>query len=80
MAGRRPLVLSATGLTWSRYAGGNFTLALDALDARSPELSTSLTGSPPAPGADHHGGGDADADPLTRPRPTRCCGSPATTA
>ncbi len=31
------LVLSATGLTWSGYAGGRFEAALEALDARSPD-------------------------------------------
>jgi uncharacterized iron-regulated membrane protein len=53
------LVLSATGLTWSRYAGGNFTAVLDAFDAHAPELSASAA----APG--HHGGTTAgDADPA----------------
>ena len=37
------LFLSATGLTWSRYAGANFGAGLDALDARAPKLSTALT-------------------------------------
>jgi uncharacterized iron-regulated membrane protein len=51
------LFLSATGLTWSRYAGENFTVALDTLNAHTPELSTTLTGAaPPAAGGGHHGG------------------------
>jgi len=45
------LILSATGLTWSRFAGGNFTAVLDAFDAHSPELSTSV-----AAAAGHHDG------------------------
>ena len=47
------LILSATGLTWSRYAGGNFTAVLDAFDAHSPELSTSVEA---APASEHHDG------------------------
>ncbi|MFE9193600.1 PepSY-associated TM helix domain-containing protein [Micromonospora sp. NPDC007208] len=49
------LFLSATGLTWSRYAGANFGAGLDALQARAPEISTSLTNAPAAP-ADTGGG------------------------
>ncbi len=41
------LFLSATGLTWSYYAGDHFTAALTALDARTPELDTALP--PPDP-------------------------------
>ncbi|MCH5677473.1 PepSY-associated TM helix domain-containing protein [Streptomyces gilvus] len=37
------LGLSATGLTWSRYAGANFTEAVDALHAHTPSVATSLT-------------------------------------
>ncbi|WP_371688591.1 PepSY-associated TM helix domain-containing protein [Micromonospora sp. KC207] len=61
------LFLSATGLTWSRYAGGNFGTALDALRAGTPEISTSLTGAPPPGGGEHqHGGTSATAaDPAT---------------
>jgi uncharacterized iron-regulated membrane protein len=36
------LFLSATGLTWSRYAGAHFQDALTALDATAPELATGL--------------------------------------
>lgn len=51
------LFLSATGLTWSRYAGANFTAGLDALGARTPQLSTALDGaSGPAAASGHHGG------------------------
>jgi uncharacterized iron-regulated membrane protein len=54
------LFLSVTGLTWSRYAGANFSEGLDALNAHSPELSTSLiSGGQPADGGGHHDGGVA---------------------
>ncbi|MGW4490802.1 PepSY-associated TM helix domain-containing protein [Streptomyces sp. NPDC004376] len=36
------LGLSATGLTWSRYAGANFGEALDALSSHTPAVTTSL--------------------------------------
>ena len=55
------LVLSATGLTWSRYAGATFDILQDGLNAHSPVLDTTLPGS--AAGGDHpvggghHGGG-----------------------
>ncbi|MEU5784654.1 PepSY-associated TM helix domain-containing protein [Micromonospora lupini] len=48
------LFLSATGLTWSRYAGANFTAGLDALSARTPEISTSLAAVPVEPAGGHH--------------------------
>ncbi|MFF0154510.1 PepSY-associated TM helix domain-containing protein [Micromonospora sp. NPDC005203] len=50
------LFLSATGLTWSRYAGANFASGLDALNARTPEISTSLSAVPAEPGGGHHHG------------------------
>ncbi|MFJ8490459.1 PepSY-associated TM helix domain-containing protein [Streptomyces sp. NPDC094038] len=37
------LVLSATGMTWSRYAGAHFGEALDALSSHTPSVSTSLS-------------------------------------
>ncbi|MGM0351986.1 PepSY-associated TM helix domain-containing protein [Streptomyces sp. ECR3] len=37
------LGLSATGLTWSRYAGANFGEALDALHSHTPSVATTLT-------------------------------------
>ncbi|WDZ82954.1 PepSY-associated TM helix domain-containing protein [Micromonospora cathayae] len=61
------LFLSATGLTWSRYAGGNVSAGLDALGARKPALSTALDGSDPAAGGGHHGGGAPTAAPGTDP-------------
>lgn len=58
------LILSATGLTWSRYAGGTFTQVLDTFDAHQPELSTSVAAEPVGT---HHGGTGglvAAADPA----------------
>ncbi|SDF38533.1 Uncharacterized iron-regulated membrane protein [Lentzea fradiae] len=46
------LFLSATGLTWSTYAGENFNAALTALNAKAPVLDTSLPGSAPAGSGD----------------------------
>ncbi|MFJ6987314.1 MULTISPECIES: PepSY-associated TM helix domain-containing protein [unclassified Streptomyces] len=37
------LFLSATGLTWSTYAGANFGKALDSLRSSTPYVSTALT-------------------------------------
>ncbi|MFF2365264.1 PepSY-associated TM helix domain-containing protein [Streptomyces sp. NPDC058122] len=52
------LVLSATGLTWSRYAGAHFGEALDALRSGTPGVSTTLPGgSADEEGGHHHGGG-----------------------
>ncbi|WP_409073366.1 PepSY-associated TM helix domain-containing protein [Micromonospora chalcea] len=54
------LFLSATGLTWSRYAGANFSTGLDTLRAGTPELSTTVDGvAPPAGGGEHQHGGAA---------------------
>ncbi|MEV0563551.1 PepSY domain-containing protein [Dactylosporangium sp. NPDC050588] len=54
------LFLSATGLTWSDWAGANFSLALDGLDSRRPAVSTALSGAPSG-GGGHHGEGGAAA-------------------
>ncbi|MDG4797892.1 PepSY-associated TM helix domain-containing protein [Micromonospora sp. WMMD1082] len=61
------LILSATGLTWSRFAGENFAAGLAALDANRPTLSTTLDGAPAAGGGEHQHGGapPAEADPAT---------------
>ncbi|GGO13609.1 PepSY-associated TM helix domain-containing protein [Micromonospora parathelypteridis] len=58
------LFLSATGLTWSRYAGANFSAGLDALDARTPEISTSLAAAPAGTDGGSHHHGDAGAGGL----------------
>ncbi|MFD6753109.1 PepSY-associated TM helix domain-containing protein [Micromonospora gifhornensis] len=61
------LVLSATGLTWSRFAGGNFSAGLTALDAARPTVSTSLAAAPTDGGGEHHHGGTPSptAEPAT---------------
>ncbi|GFJ81535.1 hypothetical protein Phou_057150 [Phytohabitans houttuyneae] len=55
------LALSATGLTWSRYAGGNFDILQDGFNAHSPTLDTALagasTGGASTEGGGHHEGG-----------------------
>ncbi|MFH0515641.1 PepSY-associated TM helix domain-containing protein [Streptomyces sp. M41] len=54
------LFLSATGLTWSTYAGENFSKALDSLKSSTPYVDTALTGAD-ASGADS--GAPKSADP-----------------
>lgn len=60
--------LSATGLTWSQYAGQNVTNLRNALDWKTPVVKTDLPGSPVAPAggehADHAGGGTTAAEPV----------------
>ncbi|MEJ3748092.1 PepSY domain-containing protein [Actinomycetes bacterium KLBMP 9797] len=66
------LVLSATGLTWSRYAGANFDLLQNGFNAHSPTLDTALPGSASGggeTGGGHHGtpaggGGDIGASDV----------------
>ena len=53
------LVLSATGLTWSRYAGGNFSAALDSLRAGTPAVATES-----AAAAGHHGSAATGGNPA----------------
>jgi uncharacterized iron-regulated membrane protein len=62
------LFLSATGMTWSRYAGTHFSNALAALHAGTPDLDTALpAGSPPAAGVTEGSGKEA----TFTPDPTR---------
>ncbi|XVU22635.1 PepSY-associated TM helix domain-containing protein [Actinoplanes sp. CA-054009] len=62
------LILSVTGLTWSRYAGANFGAAVDALTGGRPAVETALAGAEPAAAGGHHGGGapagSTTADPA----------------
>ncbi|MFJ3222259.1 PepSY-associated TM helix domain-containing protein [Streptomyces sp. NPDC086783] len=65
------LFLSATGLTWSHYAGDRFGQLLDTVRGHAPELDTALPGAKTAAGdehaghAGHHAGQDAaSADPA----------------
>jgi uncharacterized iron-regulated membrane protein len=55
------LFLSATGLTWSNYAGVNFGNAVDALHGSRPAVSTALTSAAAAPAGGHHAEGGAPA-------------------
>jgi uncharacterized iron-regulated membrane protein len=48
-------ILSATGLTWSRYAGDNFSAALDSMRSGTPSVVTALDGAAPAADGGHHG-------------------------
>ncbi|MFJ9523410.1 PepSY domain-containing protein [Kitasatospora sp. NPDC101801] len=71
------LFLSATGMTWSQYAGDRFGRLLDVAKARTPVLDTTLPGvQPPAPdgsgsGGEHaeHGGGSGSAATAAEPDP-----------
>ncbi len=62
------LLLSATGLTWSRFAGGNFSDVLDSLRSTTPSVSTELVGGPaPTPTGHHQAAapaGDGTVDPA----------------
>lgn len=64
------LFLSATGITWSQYGGGNVDQLRSALSWGTPALTTTLTGTDTAAGggahAAHHGGATTtDAEPAT---------------
>lgn len=52
------LVFSATGLTWSQWAGGNVDLLRAAFNWETPQLKTQLSGANSAqdPHAEHHAG------------------------
>jgi uncharacterized iron-regulated membrane protein len=59
------LVLSATGLTWSTYAGARFDIVQEAFDANSVAPDTALTGDPSGgSGGDHsgHTGGEGTSN------------------
>lgn len=47
------LFFSATGLTWSRWAGDNIGVARAAFGMSTPSVSTALTGEPVAPAGEH---------------------------
>jgi uncharacterized iron-regulated membrane protein len=59
------LILSATGLTWSGYAGANFGAALDAMQGNRPYVATSIDAAPAAGGGHHSSGagGETAVDP-----------------
>ncbi|NML49495.1 PepSY domain-containing protein [Streptomyces sp. R302] len=60
------LLLSATGLTWSRYAGENIGALQDGLGGATPTLSAGTAG---VAGGEHagHGPGHQPADPAPAP-------------
>jgi uncharacterized iron-regulated membrane protein len=62
------LFLSATGITWSQYGGGNVDRLRSALSWQAPALTTTLSDAVPAGGgrAAHHGAArPTDAEPAT---------------
>ncbi|MEV6521192.1 PepSY-associated TM helix domain-containing protein [Longispora sp. NPDC051575] len=59
------LGLSATGLTWSTYAGENFGAALETLRATATPLDTGLPGGPTASSSGGHEGHGAAGAPST---------------
>ncbi|MGW5456663.1 PepSY-associated TM helix domain-containing protein [Nocardia sp. NPDC003979] len=60
------LLLSATGLTWSAYAGENVTKLREEMSWTTPAVSVALPGAaaPVTTGGDHHGGGSTTAAPA----------------
>jgi uncharacterized iron-regulated membrane protein len=64
------LFLSATGLTWSNYAGVTFGNAVDALHGSRPAVSTALDSAAPAPAGGHHASGGAPAGEAPAADPT----------
>ncbi|MFE5794507.1 PepSY-associated TM helix domain-containing protein [Streptomyces sp. NPDC056503] len=60
------LLLSATGLTWSRYAGENIGTLQDSLGGATPALSAGVAGGDGAAGGEHagHGAGHQPAAPA----------------
>ncbi|MCT2182784.1 PepSY domain-containing protein [Brevibacterium casei] len=68
------LFLSATGITWSQFAGGNVGKVREALGWTSPSLSRDLNPSAGDSGAGgghegHGASGDAEAAPAAKPAP-----------
>lgn len=59
------LFLSATGLTWSRFAGDNITELRAALSWTTPSVSTALDGAPHT-GMSGHEGHHADSSPVAK--------------
>ncbi|MFD3506500.1 PepSY-associated TM helix domain-containing protein [Nocardia sp. NPDC058666] len=63
------LMLSATGMTWSTYAGENVTKLREEMSWTTPAVSVALTGPAQPAGGDHHSAGHtaaAPADPAAR--------------
>ncbi|MCX4777944.1 PepSY-associated TM helix domain-containing protein [Streptomyces sp. NBC_01264] len=63
--------LSATGLTWSRYAGENIGELKDGLGGGTPAVAAKLPGAPAADaGGEHAGHGAAGGDQAAAPAPS----------
>ncbi|WP_067491749.1 PepSY-associated TM helix domain-containing protein [Nocardia ignorata] len=60
------LLLSATGLTWSVYAGENVTKLREEMSWTTPAVSVALPGAaaPATTGGDHHSGGSTTPAPI----------------
>ncbi|MEV5839922.1 PepSY domain-containing protein [Nocardia sp. NPDC052112] len=63
------LLLSATGMTWSTYAGENITELREQLSWTTPAVRTALPGATTQEhaGGEHHGGGDHAPAPVDIP-------------
>ncbi|AXG77484.1 PepSY-associated TM helix domain-containing protein [Streptomyces paludis] len=57
------VLLSATGLTWSKYAGANISEIKDQLGSSTPSVSASLDGGGSGGGDDHSGHGSGASMP-----------------
>ncbi|MFI5862275.1 PepSY-associated TM helix domain-containing protein [Streptomyces sp. NPDC051546] len=67
--------LSATGLTWSRYAGENIGELKDGLGGGTPAVAAKLPGAPAAEaGGEHAGHGAAAGDQAAAPAPVDVIG------
>lgn len=67
--------LSATGLTWSRYAGENIGDLKDGLGGGTPAVAAKLPGAPAADaGGEHAGHGAAAGDQAAAPAPVDVIG------
>ncbi|MFF3320319.1 PepSY-associated TM helix domain-containing protein [Streptomyces sp. NPDC003035] len=59
------VLLSATGLTWSRYAGENIGAVQDQLGGATPTVSATLDGAAPGGSTGHEGHGTGHQAPAT---------------
>ncbi|MFD3722510.1 PepSY-associated TM helix domain-containing protein [Streptomyces sp. NPDC058674] len=64
------VVLSATGLTWSRYAGENIGRLQDRLGGATPAVSAAVDGGPAGAGDEHAGHVMTDGTQMPPPAPT----------
>ncbi|MFD3333236.1 PepSY-associated TM helix domain-containing protein [Streptomyces sp. NPDC058700] len=62
------VLLSATGLTWSRYAGENIGAVQDGLGGATPTLSATVDGAAAGGSSEHegHGGAHSGGDPTAQ--------------